>query len=141
MTRYFMKKIITTNQGPAPVAPYNQAVVANGIAYVSGQIALDPATGTLDEEAMQSIATETDRVLRNLGAVLEAANSSFEQVLKCTIFMADMNDYQAINEVYARYFKPEGSTTNNAPAREAVAVRELPKSVNVEISCIALVNT
>lgn len=135
-----MKTIITTNQGPAPVAPYNQAVVANGIAYVSGQIALDPATGKLDEAAMRNITMETERVLKNLGAVLEAANSSFENVLKCTIFMADMNDYGAINEVYGRYFKPEGSTNNTAPAREAVAVKELPKSVNVEISCIALVN-
>ena len=135
-----MKKIITTNQGPAPVAPYNQAVVANGIAYVSGQIALDPTTGKLDEAAMQDISKETDRVLRNLGAVLEAANSSFENVLKCTIFMADMKDYGAINAVYAQYFKPEGSSTNTAPAREAVAVKELPKSVHVEISCIALVN-
>lgn len=134
-----MKTIITTNQGPAPVAPYNQAVVANGVVYVSGQIALDPATGQLDAEAMKNIQTETDRVLRNLGAVLEAANSSFENVLKCTIFMADMKDYGAINEVYAKYFKPEGSASNIAPAREAVAVRELPKSVRVEISCIALV--
>lgn len=135
-----MKKIITTNQGPAPVAPYNQAIVANGIAYVSGQIALDPTTGKLDEAAMQDISKETDRVLRNLGAVLEAANSSFENVLKCTIFMADMKDYGAINAVYAQYFKPAGSSANTAPAREAVAVKELPKSVNVEISCIALVN-
>lgn len=134
-----MKTIITTNQGPAPVAPYNQAVVANGVVYVSGQIALDPATGELDTEAMKNIQTETDRVLRNLGAVLEAANSNFENVLKCTIFMADMKDYGAINEIYAQYFKPEGTTENKAPAREAVAVKELPKSVRVEISCIALV--
>lgn len=135
-----MKTIIKTNQGPAPVAPYNQAVVANGVVYVSGQIALDPTTGQLDKEAIKNIKTETHRVLKNLGAVLEAANSNFENVLKCTIFMADMNDYGAINEVYATYFKPTGNTTNTAPAREAVAVRELPKSVRVEISCIALVN-
>jgi 2-iminobutanoate/2-iminopropanoate deaminase len=134
-----MKKIISTNQGPAPVAPYNQAVVANGIAYVSGQIALDPTTGKLDTEALKDIKTETDRVLRNLGAVLEAAGSSFENVLKCTIFMADMKDYEAINEIYGNYFKPEGSKSNTAPAREAVAVKTLPKSVRVEISCLALV--
>ncbi|MGH1339597.1 MAG: Rid family detoxifying hydrolase [Aureispira sp.] len=134
------KKIITTNQGPAPVAPYNQAVVANGTVYVSGQIALDPATGLFPADILTDIRKETHQVLKNLGAVLEAANSSFENVLKCTIFMADMKDYAAINEVYAHYFKPEGSTTNTAPAREAVAVKELPKSVNVEISCIALVN-
>ena len=129
-----MKKIIKTNQGPAPVAPYNQAVEANGVVYVSGQIALDPATGELDKKAMKSIKKETKRVMKNLKAVLKAANSGFEQVLKCTIFMADMGDYAAINEVYGQYFD-----SATAPAREAVAVKTLPKSVNVEISCIALV--
>jgi 2-iminobutanoate/2-iminopropanoate deaminase len=129
-----MKKIITTKQGPAPVAPYNQAVVANGVVYVSGQVALDPTTGKLDAKAMKSIKKETKRVMKNLKAVLKAANSNFEKVLKCTIFMSDMKHYAAINEVYGQYF--ESAT---APAREAVAVKTLPLSVNVEISCIALV--
>ncbi|MFK7799650.1 MAG: Rid family detoxifying hydrolase [Aureispira sp.] len=129
-----MKKIIKTDQGPAPVAPYNQAIVANGVVYVSGQVALDPATGALDKKAMKSIKKETKRVMKNLKAVLKAANSNFDQVLKCTIFMANMNDYAAINKVYGKYFDAD-----TAPAREAVAVSRLPKSVNVEISCIALV--
>lgn len=126
-----MRSIKNTTQAPAAIGPYNQATIANGIAYISGQIALDPQTGELQ---MDNIQAETDQVLRNLGAVLEACGSGYEQVLKCTIFMVNMNDYTAINEVYARYFPAE-----QAPAREAVAVSSLPKYVNVEISCIALV--
>lgn len=127
-----MKKIIKTADAPAPVGPYNQAIVANGIVYVSGQIAINPATGQLETE---NITQETERVMQNLAAVLKAANSSFEQVIKCSIFMADMGNYAAINEVYARYFEDE-----TAPAREAVEVANLPKYVNVEISCMAIVS-
>ena len=127
-----MKQIIKTDQAPAPVGPYNQAIIANGILYVSGQIAINPATGALET---QDIKTETERVMQNLAAVLKEANSSFEQVIKCSIFMADMGDYAAINEVYARYFND-----HTAPAREAVEVANLPKYVHVDISCIALVN-
>ena len=126
-----MKKIIKTADAPAPVGPYNQAIVANGIVYVSGQIAINPANGQLETD---NITQETQRVMQNLAAVLKAANSSFEQVIKCSIFMADMNDYAAINSVYAKYFDEA-----TAPAREAVEVANLPKFVNVEISCMALV--
>ena len=127
-----MKQIIKTDQAPAPVGRYNQAIIANGILYVSGQIAINPATGALET---QDIKTATERVMQNLAAVLKETNSSFEQVIKCSIFMADMGDYAAINEVYARYFND-----HTAPAREAVEVANLPKYVHVEISCIALVN-
>jgi len=126
-----MRTIINTDQAPAAIGPYNQATVANGIAYLSGQIALDPTTGELQ---MDNIEVETDQVLRNLGAVLKACGSDYEHVLKCTIFMVNMNDYSAINSVYAKYFPAE-----SAPAREAVAVSSLPKYVNVEISCTALI--
>ncbi len=127
-----MRTIIHTDQAPAAIGPYNQAVVCNGIAYISGQIAFDPQTGKIQMDDIQS---ETDQVLHNLGAVLQACNSSYEQVIKCTIFMTNMNDYAAINAVYARYFPAE-----TAPAREAVAVKSLPRFVRVEISCIAQVS-
>lgn len=126
-----MRTIKNTDKAPAAIGPYNQATIANGIAYISGQIALDPTTGKLQ---MNNIKTETDQVLRNLGEVLKNCGSDYQHVLKCTIFMINMNDYAAINEVYANYFPAE-----TAPAREAVAVSSLPKYVNVEISCIALV--
>ena len=126
-----MRTIIQTGQAPSAIGPYNQAVVANGIAYLSGQIALDPQTGTLKTDSLEE---ETHQVLKNLGAVLQACGSAYDKVLKCTIFMTDMNDYQAINAVYAQYFPAD-----HAPAREAVAVKSLPKFVRVEISCIALV--
>lgn len=126
-----MKKIIETKHAPAPVGPYNQAVVANGILYCSGQIAINPATGELVQD---NITAETTQVMKNLAAVLKEAGSSFEQVIKCSIFMKDMNDYVAINAVYAQYFDEA-----TAPAREAVEVANLPKFVNVEISCMALV--
>ncbi|BDS15530.1 Rid family detoxifying hydrolase [Aureispira anguillae] len=126
-----MKQIIQTNNAPAPVGPYNQAVIANGILYVSGQIAIDPATGELEQGGIKS---ETERVMQNLAGVLAEANTTFENVIKCTIFMSDMGNYAAINEVYSRYFNDD-----TAPAREAVEVANLPKYVNVEISCIATV--
>lgn len=125
-----MKKIIYSEHAPAPVGPYSQAVAANGILYVSGQIAIDPKSGAI---LMGDIQQETHQVMKNMQAVLAAAGIGMEAVLKCTIFMADMNDYAAINEVYAEYFEAA-----SAPAREAVQVACLPKNVNVEISCIAL---
>lgn len=126
-----MKKIVFSQQAPAPVGPYNQAVIANGLLYVSGQIAIIPETGALE---LTDIKAETERVMQNLAAVLKEAGTNFEKVIKCTIFMTDMANYAAINEVYARYFN-----NDTAPAREAIAVVSLPKYVNVEISCIAMV--
>lgn len=126
-----MKQIIQTDNAPAPVGPYNQAVIANGILYVSGQIAINPATGELETE---DITKETERVMQNMAGVLAEAGTTFDKVIKCTIFMSDMGNYAAINEVYARYFNDA-----TAPAREAVEVANLPKYVNVEISCMAIV--
>ncbi|MCP4439743.1 MAG: RidA family protein [Aureispira sp.] len=127
-----MKKIIQTGNAPAPVGPYNQAIVANGMLYASGQIAINPATNALIEG---DITAETQQVMKNLEAVLDAANSSFDKVVKCSIFMKSMEDYAAINAVYAQYFDEA-----TAPAREAVEVANLPKYVNVEISLMALVS-
>ncbi|MBL7776361.1 MAG: RidA family protein [Saprospiraceae bacterium] len=124
-----MKKIINTSGAPAPIGPYNQSVAYNGLLFVSGQIAIDPATGAL---VLDTIEAETDQVLRNLKAILEAGGSSLEQVLKATVFVKDMNLFGRINAVYGEYFKPEF-----APARELVQVSELPKFVNIEISVIA----
>ena len=127
-----MKQLINTPSAPLPIGPYNQAVAFNGLLYVSGQIAIDPATGDL---VLDSLEAETHRVLQNLKAILEHAGSSFEQVLKATVFIKDMNQFGRINAVYGEYFKPEF-----APARETVQVSELPKFVNVEISVIAALN-
>jgi len=124
-----MKKIIYTDQAPAPVGPYSQAVAANQTLYVSGQIPIVPSTGQL---LTGTIEEETRQVMENLKAVLIAAGIGFEQVLKCSIFMKSMDDYAAVNSVYSEYFE---ETT--APAREAVQVTRLPKDVNIEISCIA----
>jgi 2-iminobutanoate/2-iminopropanoate deaminase len=126
-----MKKIIFSPNAPAPIGPYNQATLANGTLYVSGQIPINPANGEL---VSGDIKKETAQVMENLKAILNAAGIGFEEVLKCSIFMTDMNNYAAINEVYASYFNDE-----TAPAREAVQVSALPKGVDVEISCIALV--
>jgi len=123
-----MKKIINTSNAPAAIGPYSQAVLANDTLYCSGQIALDPLSGEL---VLSSIEEQTEQVMKNIEAVLTAAKMKFEHVVKCSIFMSSMEHYDEINEVYARYF------TNNPPAREAVAVKTLPKSVNVEISVIA----
>jgi len=125
-----MKEIITTNQAPAPIGPYSQAILIKDTLYTSGQIALDVATGQL---VLDDIRTETKQVMENLKAVLNAANMSFEQVVKTSIFIADMNDFGAINEVYGSYINNE-----TAPARETVQVARLPKDVNVEISMIAV---
>ncbi|MCO5723300.1 RidA family protein [Robiginitalea marina] len=126
-----MKKIIQTEHAPAPIGPYNQAVLAGNTLYVSGQIALDPATGEL---VQGSIEAETEQVLKNLKAVLEAAGAGFPNVVKTSIFVKDMGQFGRINAVYGQYFDPEW-----APARETVEVANLPKYVNVEISAIAVV--
>lgn len=125
-----MKKHIQTDQAPAPIGPYSQAVMAGDTLYVSGQIALDAQTGEL--HTGQDIATETRKVLQNLEAVVKAAGLTLTDVVKCSIFIRDMNDFTAINEVYAEFFE------ESQPARETVAVAGLPKGVQVEISCIAV---
>lgn len=120
--------IITSSQAPAPIGPYSQATMANGTLYVSGQIALDQASGNLIND---SIENETHQVMKNLKAILQQADMGFENVLKCSIFVKDLNNFGRINETYGSYF------TSNPPARETVEVSRLPKDVNVEISCIA----
>lgn len=125
-----MKKIINTSKAPAPIGPYNQAVLSGNTLYTSGQIAIDPETGNL---ILDSIEKETKQVLENMKAVLEAAEMTFENVIKTSIFISDMNNFSKINEVYATYFNSE-----TAPARETVEVANLPKFVNVEISMIAV---
>lgn len=124
-----MKKIIKTSNAPAPIGPYNQAVLNGKMLYTSGQIALDPKTGNL---VIDDINTETKLVMENLKAILTEAGMTFENVLKSTIFISDMHNFGAINEVYATYFNEA-----TAPARETVEVANLPKFVNVEISVIA----
>ncbi|QAA80673.1 RidA family protein [Aequorivita sp. H23M31] len=124
-----MKTIITTTNAPAPIGPYNQAILKNGILYTSGQIAIDPKTGDL---VLDDIETETKLVMENLKAILSAAGMTFENVLKSTIFISDMDNFGKINTIYGGYFNEE-----TAPARETVQVAKLPKSVNVEISVIA----
>ena len=125
-----MKKIITTHKAPQPIGPYNQAVLVGDMLYTSGQIAIHPETGDL---VMDSIQVETTQVMENLKAVLEAANMTFENVIKSSIFISDMSTFTAINSVYGTYFEEATS-----PARETVEVANLPKFVNVEISMIAV---
>ncbi len=125
-----MKKIINTPNAPAPIGPYNQAVLVDNTLYTSGQIAINPQTGELE---LDSISSETTLVMENLKAVLAAADMTFENVIKSTIFISDMNNFSAINEVYGTYF-----SSDTAPARETVEVANLPKFVNVEISVIAI---
>lgn len=124
-----MKKIIKTQNAPAPIGPYNQAVLKGNMLYTSGQIAIDPKTGNL---VTDDIKTETKLVMENLKAILTQAEMTFENVLKTTIFISDMHNFAAINEVYATYFDEA-----TAPARETVEVANLPKFVNVEISVVA----
>lgn len=125
-----MKKIIYTDKAPAPIGPYSQAVLIGSTLYTSGQIALNPQTMEL---VLDDIETETQQVMENMKAVLEAAGMTFENVVKTTIFIMDMGDFARINSVYASYFDE-----SNAPARETVQVAGLPKGVNVEISMIAV---
>lgn len=125
-----MKKIITTSKAPAPIGPYNQAVLTGNMLYTSGQIAINPETNELEIEDLEH---ETELVMENLKAILNEAGMTFENVIKTSIFISDMNNFSRINAVYGRYFKPE-----TAPARETVEVANLPKFVNVEISAIAV---
>lgn len=125
-----MKHTVHTDQAPKAIGPYSQAVIYNGIAYLSGQIPLDPATGQV---VAGGIVEQTERVMQNLQAVLEASGSSFKQVLKTTVFLADMAEFPKMNEVYAMYF-PEAP-----PARATVQAAGLPRGVRVEIECVAAV--
>lgn len=124
-----MKQIIKTEKAPKAIGPYSQAVLAKGVLYCSGQIAIDPITNEL---IVSDIESETKQVMNNLNAVLQAANMDFKNVVKCSIFLKDMNQYSLVNNIYSSYFK------DNPPAREAVQVSVLPKNVNVEISLIAV---
>lgn len=124
------KKIINTSNAPAPIGPYNQAVMTGNLLFVSGQIAINPATGNLETG---SIAEETIMVMKNIGAILAEAGLNYSNIIKTTIFLSEMSLFSAVNEVYAQYF------TTDFPARETVAVKGLPKNVNVEISVIATV--
>ncbi|WP_299157291.1 RidA family protein [uncultured Tenacibaculum sp.] len=125
-----MKKIITTKNAPAPIGPYNQAVLSGNTLYTSGQIAINPNTGEL---VQGSIKDETKQVMENMKEVLAAAEMTFENVVKTSIFISDMHNFSEINTVYAEYFDEA-----TAPARETVEVANLPKFVNVEISMIAI---
>ncbi len=124
-----MKKVISTHNAPAAIGPYSQAILSCNTLYCSGQIAINPATGNL---VMDNITAETTQVMQNIAAVLKEVEMDFNHVVKCSIFMKNMNDYKAINTVYAQYFE------DKPPAREAVQVSVLPKNVNVEISVIAV---
>lgn len=126
-----MKKIINTSNAPAPIGPYNQAVLSGDTLYISGQIPIDPATGAL---VGGDIKKEARQVMENLKAVLMAAGMTFENVVKTSIFLNDMHQFAEVNEVYGTYFDAE-----TAPARETVEVANLPKFVNVEISMIAVI--
>ncbi|MEY4459087.1 MAG: hypothetical protein RIT38_292 [Bacteroidota bacterium] len=123
------KQIIQTNKVPAPIGPYSQAVIANGFLFASGQIAFDPATGEL---VLSSIEEETKQVMENIKAILDEAHIDFSHIVKTSIFLSDMGLFAAVNQVYGSYF------TADFPARETVAVKTLPRSVNVEISITAV---
>ena len=125
-----MKTIIKTDKAPMPIGPYNQAILVNNTLYASGQIAINPATNEL---ISGNIKEETKQEMENLAAVLDAAGMHFSNVVKCSIFISDMNDFTAINNIYGTYFDDD-----NAPARETVQVAVLPKRVNVEISLVAV---
>ena len=123
-----MKKIIRTDKAPAPIGPYSQAVLSGNTLYVSGQIALNPADGQL---VTINIIRETNQVMENIGAILKEAGFDYSDIVKTTIFLKDLQNFQTVNEVYGNYFK------DNFPARETVEVSKLPKDVNVEISVVA----
>lgn len=124
-----MKKIIQTPNAPAPIGPYSQAVEANGMVYLSGQIALNPQTGELVSDSIQA---ETHQVMKNIGAVLKACELDFKHIVKCSIFLSDMDSFSEVNGVYGNYFDAD------FPARECVQVAKLPKGVNVEITALAV---
>ena len=123
---------ISTGNGPSAIGPYSQAIVAGDLVFVSGQIPIDPATGSLVEG---DIAAQTRRVMKNLGAILEAAGSSLDQVVKTTVYLVDLNDFTSVNEAYGAYFKAD------PPARATVQVARLPKGAGVEIDAVALVRS
>ena len=123
-----MKDVVLTPRGPKPIGPYSQAIKANGFVFVSGQIALDPQTG---EFAGADVRQQTERVMENLKAILEASGVSLAHVVKTTVYLKDMNEFTAMNEVYGRYF------TSNPPARATVEAARLPRDVRVEIECVA----
>jgi len=123
------KKVIKSNHAPAPIGPYSQAVLVGNTLYCSGQVALDPSSGEL---VISDLATETHQVMKNLRAVLNEASMQFSDVIKCSIFLKDMNDFKEVNTIYGEYF------TSDFPARETVQVAGLPLNVNVEISLIAI---
>ncbi|MBS1795913.1 MAG: RidA family protein [Acidobacteria bacterium] len=125
-----MKEIISTENAPGAIGPYSQAVKTGGFVFCSGQIPIDPATGDFVSD---NVAEQTEQVLKNLSAVLEAAGSSLNNVVKTTVFLADMADFAAMNEVYARYF------SENKPARATVQAARLPRDARVEIECVAVV--
>lgn len=125
-----MKTILNTSQAPNPVGPYNQSVMAGNTLYISGQIAIDPSSGQL---VLSSIEEETHQVMKNISAILDNAKMSFDHVIKCSVFVKNMQHYARINAVYAEYFSED-----TAPVRELVEVAALPKYVNVEISAIAV---
>lgn len=122
------QQIINTPNAPAPIGPYNQAIKANNMLYVSGQIAINPATGEVENETIEA---EAQLVMKNISAILDAANMGFDNVIKTTIFLTDMSLFAQVNQIYGSYF------TGMFPARETVAVKGLPKNVNIEISVIA----
>jgi 2-iminobutanoate/2-iminopropanoate deaminase len=124
------KEIISTDKAPSAIGPYSQAVKAGGMVFVSGQIPIDPATGAFVSE---DVAEQTEQVLKNLQAVLQAAGADIASVVKTTVFLADMNDFGVMNEVYGRYFG------ENSPARATVQAARLPRDARVEIDCIAVV--
>ena len=126
-----MKRILNSPNAPNPVGPYNHATIHNGVMYISGQVAFDPATGEL---VMDTIEAETHQVLKNVGAILKEAGLDYKDVLKASVFVKDMNLYSRINAVYSEYFDED-----TAPARELVEVANLPRFVNIEISVIAAV--
>jgi len=125
-----MKEIVLTNSAPGAIGPYSQAIKANGMVFCSGQIPIDPATG---EFVSDIVSEQTEQVLKNLSEVLKAAGTSLDNVVKTTVFLADMKDFVEMNEVYGRYF------TDNKPARATVQAAGLPRNAKVEIDCIALV--
>lgn len=124
-----MKKALQIPGAPAPIGPYSQAILKNGTLYVSGQIPMDPISGTIIEN---DVAAATNQIMLNIGALLSEADMTFENVVKCSIFLKDLNDFEAVNAIYAEFFRSE------PPARETVQVARLPKDVSVEISCIAI---
>ena len=126
-----MKKIIKTKNAPSPVGPYNQAILFNNTLYASGQIAINPLNNQIINEDIEA---ETKQVMENLNEVLKEARMDFSNVVKCTIYLKDMNDFESVNQIYSTFFNEK-----DAPARETVEVSMLPKNVNVEISLIAIV--